>query len=147
MQNLVWKLILIVMVVAGCLLAIYPPQERIRLGKDLQGGTSLIYHVNIPDDVADRQSVLAQTIEVLKERVNPTGVLDISMQPLGADRIEIVMPLPSDRVLDLRRQYEAALNDLLGAAQVRPGEPGGGTVRRRTGIGTCSSDRIPPGVL
>ena len=34
------------------------------------------------ESVADRQAVLSQTIEVLKDRVNPTGVLDIQMTPL-----------------------------------------------------------------
>ena len=52
--------------------------KGIRLGKDLQGGVSLVYSVKITD--AQRQGeVLGQVIEVLKQRVNPQGVLDIAM--------------------------------------------------------------------
>ncbi len=119
MQNIGWKLILIVAVVGACLWSAYPPEQKIRLGKDLRGGTSLIYLVNIPEGADDKQAILSQTIQVLKERVNPTGVLDISMQPLGADRIEIVMPLPNDAVKGLRTQYENALKALGQLAEVK----------------------------
>src|ERR1043165_200099 len=99
MKNLAWSIVLILVVSALCLWSVYPLDQKIHLGKDLQGGTSLIYLVNIPEGAGDRQAILTQTIEILKNRGNPTGVLDISMQPLGADRIEIVMPLPNEKVL------------------------------------------------
>jgi SecD/SecF fusion protein len=119
MQNIVSKLLLILVIVVLCTWAIFPPQEKIRLGKDLRGGVSLIYAVRIPDTTPDKRAVLTQTIEVLKERVNPRGVLDISMEPLGLDRIEIVMPLPSEAVKELRDQYEKALEMLLTDAEIR----------------------------
>ena len=53
-----------------------------------------MYAVNVPDD-ANSEQVIAQVIEVLKRRVNPNGVLDITFQPQGANRMEVVMPLPS----------------------------------------------------
>ncbi|MCH7571577.1 MAG: hypothetical protein IH891_01540 [Planctomycetes bacterium] len=95
MQNMVSKLLLIFVIVGLCSLALV--LKPLRLGSDLRGGTSLIYSVRIDPD-ADAQQVLNQTIEVLMDRVNPTGVLDIFMQPLGLDRIEIVMPLPGDEI-------------------------------------------------
>jgi len=95
MQNLITKIILIALILIGCAFAVTPPEKKIRLGRDLSGGVSLVYSVRMDDDTLDRQAVLSQTIEVLKERVNPDGVLDIQMTPLGTDRIEIVMPLSS----------------------------------------------------
>jgi len=73
------------------------------------------------DEDVDRQAVLSQTIEVLKERVNPDGVLDIQMTPLGTDRIEVVMPLPSSEVKKLASVYRGYLDSLLEGAQIRPG--------------------------
>ena len=73
MQNLLWKIILIALLLIGCLFAVIPPEKKIRLGRDLSGGVSLIYSVRMDED-ADRQTVLSQTIEVLKERVNPDVV-------------------------------------------------------------------------
>lgn len=121
MQNIVWKIVLIFVVLGFCAYEIYPPEENIRLGRDLQGGTSLIYLVNVPKD-GDKQAALAQVITVLKERVDPRGVLEISMQPLGADRIEIVMPLPNEEVVQLRAQYEQARDQLLEMAEIRIAE-------------------------
>lgn len=118
MQNLVWKSVLIIAVLALCVFALYPPSQKIRLGKDLQGGTSLVYLVNMPAETVDKAGLLAQTITVLKDRVNPQGVLDISMQPLGVDRIEIVMPLPNDAVKSLRKVYDDKLSALKSSSQI-----------------------------
>ena len=120
MQNLIWKIILIALILIGCAFAVTPPEQKIRLGRDLSGGVSLVYSVHMEDSTVDRQAVLSQTIEVLKERVNPDGVLDIQMTPLGTDRIEVVMPLPNAEVKDLADQYRAKLDVLLEKAQIRP---------------------------
>ncbi|MHC5114745.1 MAG: protein translocase subunit SecD [Planctomycetota bacterium] len=116
MQNMLTKLITIGVVLALCILSIQ--FKDLRLGKDLRGGVSLIYKVAMPDDVSDPQAVLTQTISVLKDRVNPAGVLDISMQPLGRDRIEIVMPLPSKEVQALSKAYRSALTKLLERSEI-----------------------------
>jgi SecD/SecF fusion protein len=122
MQNLITKIILIALILIGCAFAVMPPEKKIRLGRDLSGGVSLIYSVRMDDDTLDRQAVLSQTIEVLKERVNPDGVLDIQMTPLGTDRIEVVMPLPNAEVKELADTYRAKLGVLLEKSQIRPGE-------------------------
>ena len=122
MQNIVWKIIFIALLLVGCIFAITPPEQKIRLGRDLSGGVSLVYSVRMDESVGDRQAVLSQTIEVLKDRVNPTGVLDIQMPPLGTDRIEVVMPLPSAGVKELAAVYRGHLESLLEAAYIRPGD-------------------------
>ena len=99
----------VALVLALCVLLvwwIYPPKERLRLGKDLRGGVSLTYSVKLPEG-GNREAALAQVIDVLKQRVNPTGVLDISFAPQGTDRIEVVMPLPNPEVrqLQVRKQH------------------------------------------
>ena len=121
MKNLVPKILLILTLIAICLWSVYPPQKKIRLGKDLQGGVSLVYSVSIPDS-ADADEVLAQVIDVLKQRVNPQGVLDIGMQPVGRDRIEVVMPLPGEEVQKLQKSYRQALEKLVKDARIRPAE-------------------------
>lgn len=95
--------------------------KPVRLGKDLRGGVSLIYSVKIPSTARAEES-LVQVIEVLKDRVNPTGVLDIAMQPQGSDRIEVVMPLPSAEVRELQRAYKTKLAEFMRQAVVSPTE-------------------------
>ncbi|MCH2141068.1 MAG: hypothetical protein MK100_08565, partial [Phycisphaerales bacterium] len=118
MQNAFWKLVVILFVFGGCLWAVNPPEDRIRLGRDLSGGVSLIYSVRMPEDV-DRASLLDQTIRVLSERVNPKGVLDIGMTPLGTDRIEIVMPLPNEEVKALGDAFRQQLDAFVGATEIK----------------------------
>ncbi|MCH2147890.1 MAG: protein translocase subunit SecD [Phycisphaerales bacterium] len=143
MQNLLWKLILIIVLIGGCLWAAMPPGEKIRLGRDLSGGVSLIYSVRMPDN-ADRSQILEQTIRVLNDRVNPQGVLDISMTPLGADRIEIVMPLPNEEVKKLAAAYEQSLETFIAEAEINQVELQAALEQRdavaRFG-GNASSDR------
>jgi SecD/SecF fusion protein len=102
-------------------LAILPPEQKIKLGRDLRGGVSLIYSVNIPEG-ADKKETLTQTIKVLKQRVNPQGVLDLSLLPQGDDRIEVVMPLPGDTVRAAQKAYTDKLADLVKSAHLTPRE-------------------------
>jgi preprotein translocase subunit SecD len=48
-KNLRWKAALILVIVAGCTWAFYPPNEKIKLGLDLKGGIHLIMKVNTID--------------------------------------------------------------------------------------------------
>ena len=88
--------------------SIIPPAEKLRRGKDLAGGVSLVYAVNIEGDENPRD-VLGRTIEVLKQRVDPNGQFDITMISQGDNRIEVSMPLASQTVTVLRREIDAKL--------------------------------------
>ncbi|MBL0927279.1 MAG: protein translocase subunit SecD [Phycisphaerales bacterium] len=93
-----------------CAWAIYPPERSLRLGKDLAGGVSLVYGVDLgPNDTPD---IVGRTIEVLKDRINPRGTLDISFIQQGRDRIEISMPLPDAKTLERRDAFKAELRKL-----------------------------------
>lgn len=111
MRTLIRNLIIVVSAILISVWAIIPPEEKLRRGKDLAGGVSLVYPVEI-EARENAKDTLSRMIEVLKKRVNPTGALDISMVAQGANRIEISMPLPSDRVRELRRKFDATLDDL-----------------------------------
>jgi SecD/SecF fusion protein len=121
MKGVIWKLVLIAAVIAVCVFSVVPPEQKIRLGKDLRGGVSLVYAVNIPGDT-NRDEVLAQVIDVLKQRVNPQGILDIAFQPQGLDRIEIVMPLPSPEVRVRQKAFQTELEALIAQSVIGDAE-------------------------
>lgn len=111
MRPVIRNAILVIVLLVVAVWAVIPPETKLRLGKDLRGGVSLVYSVQIgPDE--DARAVLANTIDVLKQRVDPDGILEISMVPQGRDRIEITMPLPNDKVKRLRAQFDAELERL-----------------------------------
>ena len=117
MRNLVWKLGLIALVLAVCILSISVKEWR--LGKDLRGGVSLIYKVNLPEDTSNPGELLTQIIDVLKQRVDPNGVYDISMEPEGRDRIVVTSPLPDQKVLELKAAFDDAIAELLKRSEIR----------------------------
>ncbi len=107
--------LLVLAVVLIAIWSIIPPSEKLRRGKDLAGGVTLVYTVEV-EPGSDQRAEINNTIEVLKRRVNPTGALDISMVAQGENRIEVSMPLPSDRVRALKMAYDEALSRVEGAA-------------------------------
>jgi len=113
MRHLYRNTVFLFLVLLACAAAIYPPTEKLRKGRDLAGGTSLIYSVALDDD-DNAEEVMNNTIEVLKKRVDPNGLYEIAMVRQGRDRIEITMPLPTDNVEALKSDYEAALDTLRG---------------------------------
>ncbi|MSR68928.1 MAG: protein translocase subunit SecD [Phycisphaerales bacterium] len=111
------RLTLAILVIGFCIWQLFPLDKSVRLGKDLRGGVSMVYSVAMPEQ-GDSQRVLAQVVESLKRRVNPQGVLDISLQPQGLDRIEVVMPLPSAEVRALGDAYRTELASVASALTI-----------------------------
>lgn len=111
MRQLIKPFFIVLAILAWCAYSINPPEKKLKLGKDLRGGATLTYSVQIrPDE--DATQTIDKTIEVLKRRVDPDGLLEISMNRQGRDRIEITMPLPSENVKKIRAVFEAQLADL-----------------------------------
>ncbi len=110
MRHLYRNIALVVVVILICAASLWPPEKKLRLGKDLAGGVSLTYAVELAP--GDPPTVIDQVIEVLSKRVNPNGLFEISFVKQGRDRIEVSMPLPSERVQKLRRSLDAAINSM-----------------------------------
>jgi len=67
---------------------------RIRLGLDLQGGTSFLVRMRTAalTNSADTGAALSQAVEVLRRRVDRFGVAEPLIQPQGKDEILIQLP-------------------------------------------------------
>jgi preprotein translocase subunit SecD len=108
MRHLVRNICIAIALILIAVWAAVPPADKIKLGKDLRGGSSLIYTVQL-DRAESPDEVIPQVIDVLKRRIDPNGLFEISIVRQGQDRIEITMPLPNDRVKGLREAFEAEL--------------------------------------
>jgi SecD/SecF fusion protein len=112
-KNLIWKSVLIVIIVAVMALNLYPPQETLKPGIDLAGGTSLVYEIDVTGLAANERKDLAQNmIPILLKRIDPTHVANIIMRPQGDTRIEIQLPVASKDTQNKREAYEDALLEL-----------------------------------
>ncbi len=74
-KNFNWKVLLIVGIIAFSLWKVYPPQQKINLGLDLQGGMHLVMQVQldkIPEDA--RKDAVTRAVEVMRNRIDEFGV-------------------------------------------------------------------------
>ncbi len=131
-HNLYRNTILVVLLLLLAGTVIFPPKENLRLGKDLAGGVSLTYTIYL--DRADTDDTVDQMIEVLKKRVNPQGLYEISFVRQGRDRMVVTMPLPTEEVRELKDAFDtelAKLNDYtLDVSAIERAMRLGGTDRR-----------------
>ncbi len=84
---------------------------RIKLGLDLQGGTSFLVAMdtNQLTSVDEQEGALSQAVEVLRKRVDRLGVAEPLIQPAGANRILIQMPgLSEERKAEAKSNIEKA---------------------------------------
>ena len=67
---------------------------RIRLGLDLQGGTSFLVSMdtNRLNNASEASTALSHAVEVLRRRVDKFGVAEPLIQPQGSDRILVQLP-------------------------------------------------------
>jgi SecD/SecF fusion protein len=93
-------------IIAACtsagLYALWPPQEKLKLGIDLSGGTILVYEV-VKDNLPSSFN-MDELISSLKHRVDPEGVREIPIRKIGSNRLEIILPAAeADEVDDVKR--------------------------------------------
>ena len=97
--------ILTVLLVAFCLTTLYPPDKTIRLGLDLQGGTSFLIRLSPDGDRSISADTLDQAVEVIRKRVDQFGVSEPVITPQGADRILVQIPgLDPEQIAAARQQ-------------------------------------------
>ena len=85
-------LALTMLLVAFCLEAILPPSKKIRLGLDLQGGTSFLLRLVGENGQEVTPGALDQAIEVIRKRVDQFGVSEPVIAAQGRDRILVQIP-------------------------------------------------------
>jgi len=86
---------LVILVVIGVALwFLYPPEEQIKLGLDLQGGVEAVLQADVPAgaSVEESQDLIARTIAIIENRVNEFGLANVIISQLGEDRILVQLP-------------------------------------------------------
>ena len=97
--------ILTVFLVAFCLTMLYPPDKTVRLGLDLQGGTSFLIRLSPEGERSISADTLDQAVEVIRKRVDQFGVSEPVITPQGADRILVQIPgLDPEQIAAARQQ-------------------------------------------
>ncbi len=93
-----WKVLLIISIVAFSIWRAYPPQEKINLGLDLQGGMQLLLQVEtdkVPPE--HRQDATDRVVEVVRNRIDEFGVREPVISKQGKDQVVVQLPGVTDR--------------------------------------------------
>jgi SecD/SecF fusion protein len=116
LENVGRKVALILTLLLVSLALMLVPAQPFRLGLDLQGGTRIVYRFDFEAARAkgeiganeDTAEILAQTVGILRNRVDPTGTLDATIRTEGQDRI--VIELPGTSVIEGTAEAESTLS-------------------------------------
>ncbi|MFT3685075.1 MAG: hypothetical protein QM783_09150 [Phycisphaerales bacterium] len=117
MRNVYRHLVFVLIIVVAVGATIFPPERKLKRDKDLAGGSTLVYQVDIrPTDPPD---TVNRVKDLISRRLDPNGVMGITLVVQGGNRIEITMPLPNEAMKRLRREFEEALS-ALGESSITP---------------------------
>jgi len=95
---------LMLLLVIFSIATIWPPQQKIALGLDIQGGTSFLIRL-VPGDKPITKGMLDQAVEVIRKRVDVFGVSEPIISPVGSDRILVQIPgLDTAKIQEARDQ-------------------------------------------
>jgi len=111
-----WRVSLIAGVLFGSVALIwvpgeYGPADRLKPGIDLAGGTRLVYDVVVPDGQTPGR-VIEQTIEILSDRVDPSGTRGLVWREVAGQRIEVQMASAPANVREAHDAYKQARRQL-----------------------------------
>lgn len=94
MKASIWKWLVLIALVAWSVALVMPPKDKVKLGLDLQGGTSYTLEIDesqLPEgsDVKDARN---RALEVIRNRVDGMGVAEPNIYPDGDKRIIVQIP-------------------------------------------------------
>ena len=96
--------VLMALLVVFSLVTIYPPEKKIQLGLDIQGGTSFLIRL-VQGDKEITKEMLDQAVEVIRKRVDYFGGGEPVISPVGKDRILVQIPgLSTEKIQEARAQ-------------------------------------------
>src|SRR6266446_2891763 len=95
---------LMLLLVIFSIATIWPPQKKIALGLDIQGGTSFLIRL-VPGDKSITKGMLDQAVEVIRKRIDYFGGGEPIISPVGSDRILVQIPgLDTAKIQEARDQ-------------------------------------------
>jgi SecD/SecF fusion protein len=95
---------LMLLLVVSSVVTIWPPQKKIALGLDIQGGTSFLIRLKGGDKEVTK-GMLDQAVEVIRKRIDVFGVSEPIISPVANDRILVQIPgLDTAKIQEARDQ-------------------------------------------
>lgn len=93
-----WKVLLILAIVSFSIWRAWPPQEKINLGLDLQGGMQMVLEVQLDKiPIEAREDATERVVEIVRNRIDEFGVREPVISKQGANQVVVQLPGVTDR--------------------------------------------------
>ena len=93
-----WKVLLILIVIGLSVWQVWPPQEKIHLGLDLQGGMQLLLKVDLNKVPPEgRKDATDRVVEIIRNRIDQLGVREPIISKQAKDEVVVQLPGITDR--------------------------------------------------
>ena len=102
-KNSVIALVAILAITVGAVFLLYPPQDKITMGLDIQGGVSVNLSASTTDGSQITKDQMEQAQKVITNRVNSSGASAASVQQQGSNSFLVQVPgasADSQKILD-----------------------------------------------
>ncbi len=96
MNNLRWRILLIVVIIGACLWAIIPPDKKVRLGLDLKGGVHLVLRVNTDDALRLETETSSERV---REDAEKAGITGLAVKVLSPTQFQVTGVPPAQDAL------------------------------------------------
>lgn len=96
-RKIVWRIVVIVVVVVLAAVAVYPPEERIKLGLDLRGGIHLVMKVHTDDTL---EAELEDAALRLRDQAADEG-MELGVSEVDVDAARFTVQVPSGVDVDV----------------------------------------------
>lgn len=100
-RNSVICLIAMLVIAIAAAVMLYPPQDKITMGLDIQGGVSVNLKASTTDGSAITAEQMEQTQLVITNRVNASGAAAASVQQQGSDSFLVQVPGASENAQNI----------------------------------------------
>ncbi len=93
-----WNVLAIIVILALSIWKAYPPQEKISLGLDLQGGMQLLLEVEVDKLPPEgREDATDRVVEIVRNRIDEFGVKEPVITKQGKTHVVVQLPGVTDR--------------------------------------------------
>jgi preprotein translocase subunit SecD len=90
------RLAVIAVILLGAMFAVFPIEDRVKLGLDLKGGVHIVLQAKTEGVVSGEDDSVDRLVAVLRNRVDQYGITEPQIQREGINRVAVDLPGVSD---------------------------------------------------
>jgi len=103
------RITIVLLSAAFALIPLFPLSNAMKLGIDLSGGTILVYQVEHP---TPPDFTMEKMVSALNRRINPAGLIDVTIRGVGSDRVEIILPKATKEDIERTKRILTSVGSL-----------------------------------